>query len=140
MDETDVILPNTLKNFMNQVLRILGTLFIVTYTFPSIIFTIIPLAMAVGWVLKTYLVTSRLLRRSASATMAVVNGHMGETISGVATIRTYHIQTQVNKTEIHLCLYPPCGELAYNFHSLSREKKMSKQSKRLFLQFLTCNS
>jgi hypothetical protein len=26
------------------------------------------------------------------------------------------------------------------FHSLSREKKMSKLSKRLFLQFLTCNS
>ena len=45
MDETDINLPNQLKNFLNQFLRIMGTLIIVTYTFPSIIFIIIPLAI-----------------------------------------------------------------------------------------------
>ncbi len=95
MDETDVILPSTLKNFTNQLLRILGTLFIVVYTFPMIMLTVIPLAMTVVWVLKMYLLSSRLLRRSSSATMAVVNGHIGETLSGVATIRAYKLQTSV---------------------------------------------
>lgn len=95
MDETDVTLPNTLKNFINQFLRIMGTLIIVTYTLPQIIFTIVPLTMAVLWVLKTYLNTSRRLRRSASATMALVNGHISETIIGVSTVRAYRIQTQM---------------------------------------------
>ena len=95
MDETDVNLPNTLKNFINQFLRIMGTLIIVTYTLPRIFFTIVPLAFGVLWVLKTYLNTSRMLRRSASATMALVNGHMSETLHGVSTIRAYRIQTQV---------------------------------------------
>ena len=95
MDETDINLPNQLKNFINQFLRIMGTLIIVTYTFPSIIFCIIPLTIAVLWVLKTYLNTSRMLRRSASATMAIVNGHMNETLLGASTIRIYKIQNQV---------------------------------------------
>ena len=104
MDETDVNLPNTLKNFINQFLRIMGTLIIVTYTFPSIIFTIIPLTFGVFWVLKTYLNTSRMLRRSAMATMAMVNGHMSETLLGVSTIRAYRIQTEVCKLLIFLLL------------------------------------
>ena len=95
MDEVDINLPSNLKNFINQLLRIVGTLVIVTYTFPSIIFTIIPITAGVVWLLDTYLKTSRTLRRSASATMAHVNGHMSETLLGVATIRTYKIQTQV---------------------------------------------
>ena len=95
MDEIDVNLPNTLKSFINQFLRIMGTLIIVTYTFPSIVFTIIPITLGVIWLLETYLKTSRNLRRSASATMALVNGHMSETMLGVATIRTYKIQNQV---------------------------------------------
>ena len=95
MDEIDVNLPNTLKSFINQFLRIMGTLIIVTYTFPSIVFTIIPITLCVIWLLETYLKTSRNLRRSASATMALVNGHMSETMRGVSTIRTYKIQNQV---------------------------------------------
>ena len=95
MDEIDVNLPNTLKSFINQFLRIMGTLIIVTYTFPSIVFTIIPITLGVIWLLETYLKTSRNLRRSASATMALVNGHMSETMRGVSTIRTYKIQNQV---------------------------------------------
>ena len=50
---------------------------------------------AVLWVLKTYLNTSRMLRRSASATMAMVNGHMNETLLGASTIRIYKIQNQM---------------------------------------------
>ena len=96
MDETDVNLPNTIKNFINQFLRIMGTLIIVTYTLPQVIFAIIPLTLGVWWVLKTYISTSRMLRRSGSATMALVNGHMSETLIGVSTIRAYRIQTQVN--------------------------------------------
>ena len=96
MDETDVNLPNTIKNFINQFLRIMGTLIIVTYTLPQVIFAIIPLTLGVFWVLKTYISTSRMLRRSGSATMALVNGHMSETLIGVSTIRAYRIQTQVN--------------------------------------------
>ena len=97
MDETDVNLPNTLKSFISQFLRIIGTLFIVTYTLPRIIFAIIPLTLGVLWLLKAYLHTSRKLRRSASATMAIVNGHMSESLLGVATIRAYRIQTQVKQ-------------------------------------------
>jgi len=95
MDETDVNLPNTIKNFINQFLRIMGTLIIVTYTLPQVIFAIIPLTLGVWWVLKTYISTSRMLRRSGSATMALVNGHMSETLIGVSTIRAYRIQTQM---------------------------------------------
>ena len=95
MDETDINLPNQLKNFINQFLRIMGTLIIVTYTFPSIIFITVPLTIAVMWVLKTYLNTSRMLRRSASATMAMVNGHMNETLLGASTVRIYKIQNQM---------------------------------------------
>lgn len=95
MDETDVNLPNTMKNFINQFLRIMGTLIIVAYTLPLVIFAIFPLAVGVIMILKTYIKTSRMLRRSASATMALVNGHMNETLVGVSTIRAYGIQTQV---------------------------------------------
>lgn len=102
MDEIDVSLPNTVKNFINQLLRIMGTLIIVTYTFPSIIFTIIPLTFGVMWTLKSYIVTSRVLRRSAAATMAIVNAQMSETILGVATIRTYKLQTPVLIFHIYL--------------------------------------
>ena len=105
MDETDVNLPNTIKNFINQFLRIMGTLIIVTYTLPQVIFAIIPLTLGVFWVLKTYISTSRMLRRSGSATMALVNGHMSETLIGVSTIRAYRIQTQVNIIAIDIMNY-----------------------------------
>lgn len=36
-----------------------------------------------------------MLRRSASATMAMVNGHMNETLLGASTIRIYKIQNQM---------------------------------------------
>ena len=68
MDETDVNLPNTMKNFINQFLRIMGTLIIVAYTLPLVIFAIFPLAVGVIMILKTYIKTSRMLRRSASST------------------------------------------------------------------------
>ena len=97
MDETDVILPNTFKNFTNQCMRIGGTLFIVTYTYPSIIFVVFPLSVAVVWILKTYITTSRLMRRMSAASMSVVNAHLAETIAGVATIRAYKIQWKVSK-------------------------------------------
>ena len=64
MDETDVNLPNTMKNFINQFLRIMGTLIIVAYTLPLVIFAIFPLAVGVIMILKTYIKTSRMLRRS----------------------------------------------------------------------------
>ena len=95
MDETDVVLPNTFKNFMNQCMRIAGTLFIVQYTYPSIIFVVFPLSLAVVWVLKTYITTSRLMRRMAAASMSVVNAHLAETIAGVSTIRAYKLQWKV---------------------------------------------
>ena len=44
---------------------------------------------------QVYLTTSRLLRRMSAASMAVVNGHIAESIAGVATIRDYNIQPQV---------------------------------------------
>ena len=95
MDETDVILPNTFKNFINQCMRITGTLFIVQYTYPSIMFVVFPLSLAVVWVLKTYITTSRLMRRMSAASMSVVNAHLAESIAGVSTIRAYKLQWKV---------------------------------------------
>ena len=97
MDETDVILPNTFKNFINQCMRITGTLFIVQYTYPSIMFVVFPLSLAVVWVLKTYITTSRLMRRMSAASMSVVNAHLAETIAGVSTIRAYKLQWKVRR-------------------------------------------
>ena len=113
MDEIDVSLPNTVKNFINQLLRIMGTLIIVTYTFPSIIFTIIPLTFGVMWTLKSYIVTSRVLRRSAAATMAIVNAQMSETILGVATIRTYKLQTPVLYSIFIYFFFPIMGAIFF---------------------------
>jgi len=115
MDEIDVSLPNTVKNFINQLLRIMGTLIIVTYTFPSIIFTIIPLTFGVMWTLKSYIVTSRVLRRSAAATMAIVNAQMSETILGVATIRTYKLQTPVLYSIFIYFFFPIMGAIFFYF-------------------------
>ena len=56
MDETDVNLPNTMKNFINQFLRIMGTLIIVAYTLPLVIFAIFPLA---GWLMISFIITLR---------------------------------------------------------------------------------
>ena len=120
MDETDVNLPNTIKNFINQFLRIMGTLIIVTYTLPQVIFAIIPLTLGVFWVLKTYISTSRMLRRSGSATMALVNGHMSETLIGVSTIRAYRIQTQVNIIAILVLLICCCIQLSLTPHPNTR--------------------
>ena len=77
MDETDINLPNQLKNFLNQFLRIMGTLIIVTYTFPSIIFIIIPLA--IGKNTQKVLISSGTdedrAKREPSLYNEAVNGH-----------------------------------------------------------------
>ena len=77
MDETDINLPNQLKNFLNQFLRIMGTLIIVTYTFPSIIFIIIPLA--IGKNTQKVLISSGTdedrAKREPSLCNESVNGH-----------------------------------------------------------------
>ena len=57
------VLPNTFKNFLNQTLRIGGTLFIVLYTYPSIALSVIPLSFVAFWVLRTFIKTSRMMRR-----------------------------------------------------------------------------
>ena len=59
-------------------------------------FVVFPLSLAVIWVLKTYITTSRLMRRMSAASMSVVNAHLAETIAGVSTIRAYKLQWKVN--------------------------------------------
>ena len=103
MDETDVILPNTFKNFLNQTLRIAGTIFIVMYTYPSIVLTVIPLSFLVIWVLKTYIKTSRMMRRMSAASMSVVNTQLAETTAGVSTIRAHRQQPKVIIITICFC-------------------------------------
>eukprot|EP00095_Tigriopus_kingsejongensis_P005978 maker-scaffold48_size466083-snap-gene-2.9 protein:Tk05978 transcript:maker-scaffold48_size466083-snap-gene-2.9-mRNA-1 annotation:"hypothetical protein TRIADDRAFT_50060" len=95
LNEVDAILPSTLKSFIFQCMRICGTLFIVLFTIPTNIFSIIPLLLGIFWIFKFYIQMSRVFRRLASATMASLNGFASEHVSGVASIRTYCNQAQV---------------------------------------------
>jgi len=112
--ELDLILPNTLKNFIFQVYfyvhlfhntiidfkrelthlcfflkatRILGTLFLVVFTFPANIFTMVFLVAGIVVVFKAYIRVSRLFRRLASATMGSLNAFLTEHVNGVQVIR-----------------------------------------------------
>jgi len=46
--------------FLFQFLRILGTIFIINYTFPKIIIAILPLGLLIVWILKVFFTVSRI--------------------------------------------------------------------------------
>ncbi|TRY67445.1 hypothetical protein TCAL_02747 [Tigriopus californicus] len=95
LNELDVILPSTLKSFIFQCMRICGTVFIVLFTFPSNVFSTVPLIVGILCIFKFYIHISRVFRRLSSATMASLNGFITENVSGVASIRTFRNQRQV---------------------------------------------
>ena len=80
-------------------MRIVGTLFLVIFTFPANVVATVPLVVGIAWIFRAYISISRLFRRLASATAASVNAFVTETANGVATIRTYKTQ-QVSHTDI----------------------------------------
>lgn len=89
MTELDINLPNTLKNFILQCMRILGTIFLVIFTFPLNVFTLIPFLFIISLIFARYIRISRLLRRLASSTMSNLNSLVTEHVNGSQTIRTY---------------------------------------------------
>ena len=60
----------------------------------------------------------------ASATMAVVNGHIAESIAGVTTIRDYAIQPQVREGRPKMTSCPVLGIT----ENTNKEKKHVKSS------------
>ena len=77
-------------------MRICGTLFIVGFTFPVNMISMIPMAAAIAWTFRRYIRLSRLFRRLSSATFASLNAFATENVNGAVTIRTFQIQEQVS--------------------------------------------
>ncbi|XP_040572291.1 multidrug resistance-associated protein 1 isoform X2 [Lepeophtheirus salmonis] len=95
MDEADMFLPNTLKNFAYQAVKILGTLIIALIAFPITAFFIVcPLGLIFIEVVKSYLMASRFLKRTSATKLAMVLKHFGDSaVHGGTTIRCYGVES-----------------------------------------------
>jgi ABC-type multidrug transport system fused ATPase/permease subunit len=73
-------------------MRLLGTFFLVAYTFPANVFAMIPFVIVLALVFRSYIRISRLFRRHSSATMGSLNSVVMENVNGAQTIRTFNSQ------------------------------------------------
>ena len=84
----DELLPKTFLFSIQLALGMLASVVVPTVTNPWLLFVVVPLAVAVVYISKYYLKTSRQLKRLESINRSPVYSHISETMNGLETIRT----------------------------------------------------
>ncbi len=99
MDEVDLMIPMHVKDILNQVFAVLGSLFVIIYASPIIIVAIVPMVVIFFVVQTWYLNVSRQLKRMISVSRSPINSSLTECFSGASTIRAF--KRQMNFTEVN---------------------------------------
>ncbi|XP_063818327.1 ATP-binding cassette sub-family C member 2 [Pseudophryne corroboree] len=89
VDET---IPMSFRSWLNCVLGVISTLFLICLATPIFAAVIVPLTIFYYFVQRFYVNTSRQLRRLDSVTRSPIYSHFGETVSGLSVIRAYRHQ------------------------------------------------
>ncbi|XP_060528661.1 multidrug resistance-associated protein 1-like [Cylas formicarius] len=108
----DMSLPFLFNIFFMSLLRVAGTLIVISYTTPLFITVIIPTGILYMLIQRYYVATSRQLKRLESVSRSPIYSHFGETINGAHVIRAYGQQNRfINDSEEkvdrnQMCIYP----------------------------------
>ncbi|ORX44614.1 multi drug resistance-associated protein MRP [Hesseltinella vesiculosa] len=99
----DEILPRMVSNMIRMVPSVLGSVLIIAYSSPLFLVLVLPLFYFYRSIQQQFLAVSRELKRLDSIGRSPVFSHFQESISGVATIRSYGQQDRfIHQNEHHL--------------------------------------
>ncbi|KAL5281122.1 ABCC2.2 family protein [Megaselia abdita] len=112
VDTLDNVLPHLLRAFFSQAFAVLATIVVISISTPIFMAAILPIAILYYLAQRFYVATSRQLMRLESVSRSPIYSHFGETITGVSSIRAYHVQEefiQENDDKVdrnQVCKYP----------------------------------
>lgn len=92
IDSIDSGTPNNFEDFLNCLLNVLSTLFIISIETPWFIIVIIPISLVYGFIQRIYIASSRQFKRLESIARSPVVSDFEETLSGISTIRAFRAQ------------------------------------------------
>ena len=84
----DEVLPKTFLAAIQYGLLVFASIIVPTVTNPWLLFLVVPLTLAVVYISRYYLKTSRQLKRLESICRSPIFSHISETLNGLDTIRT----------------------------------------------------
>eukprot|EP01134_Creolimax_fragrantissima_P008215 CFRG8215T1 len=103
MYTVDESLPSSMRALLGTLFKVLGTIFIISYSTPIFLTVVLPMSVVYILVQRFYVATSRQLKRLDSVSRSPVFAHFGETLNGVSTIRAYKQQVRFRESfEGHL--------------------------------------
>lgn len=108
----DLRLPMNFQVLIQNTIRVIGTVAVISYTTPLFTVVIIPIGLLYYFIQRFYVATSRQLKRLESVTRSPIYSHFGETVTGVQAIRAYgqqerFISESEHKVDVNqICYYP----------------------------------
>nr|CAD7568275.1 unnamed protein product [Timema californicum] len=105
----DDSLPFIMNILLAQFFSVIGTVFIIIYGLPWLVLILAPLVPIYHWLQNHYRLTSRELKRLSSTTLSPMYSHFGETLAGIATVRSFRATSRFKReNEYHLELNQKC--------------------------------
>ncbi|XP_075974897.1 multidrug resistance-associated protein 1-like isoform X2 [Anticarsia gemmatalis] len=92
VDSVDVVIPWHISNALNNLLEVLGTIFVVSYSTPMFLVVILPIGILYYVIQRFYVPTSRQLMRIKSVARSPILSHFNESILGATSIRAFGVQ------------------------------------------------
>ena len=90
IDIIDTTVPMNFRMLFNQLLNVLGTVFVVIFAMPIFILVVVPIAIVYYFIQKFYVATARQVKRMESISRSPIYNHFSETIAGAPTIRAFN--------------------------------------------------
>ncbi|KAK3909098.1 Multidrug resistance-associated protein 1 [Frankliniella fusca] len=87
----DVTMPGIITMFLSGFFKVIATLVVISYSTPTFIYVILPIAVLYYFVQRFYVATSRQLKRLESVSRSPIYSHFGESITGASSIRAYGV-------------------------------------------------
>jgi ATP-binding cassette, subfamily C (CFTR/MRP), member 1 len=112
IDVVDNSIPMTMRNVLNQLLNVLGTLVVIIFAMPIFIVVVIPVSILYYFLQKFFVTTARQLKRMEAISRSPIFTHFGETITGSSTIRAFSRaesfvrENERRADENQICYYP----------------------------------
>ncbi|XP_044754616.1 multidrug resistance-associated protein 1 isoform X3 [Coccinella septempunctata] len=112
IDTVDMRLPRNVDMVNRDIFKVLGTLFVISYSSPAFVIVILVVGIIYYVFQRYYVETSRQLKRLESVSRSPIYSHFGETITGASVIRAYcqedrFILESDNKVNTNqMCCYP----------------------------------
>ncbi|CAH0555481.1 unnamed protein product [Brassicogethes aeneus] len=85
----DLRLPGAFNVVFSNIIKVIGTLVVISYTTPLFILVIIPIGLLYYFIQRFYVATSRQLKRLESVSRSPIYSHFGESITGAQAIRAF---------------------------------------------------